>query len=193
MNKLWRNRINKTLGLLILSFSLVSAPTLYGNLLAQTAPSKDAKGTKATGTKAADTTPAPSDKEIADAKAKGMVWVNLGSGVYHKEGKFYGKTKRGKFMSEDDAKKAGYREAKTETASKTNSKAAAAGAARGRRIASWPSLKTDLRNAGAEWIDQEVVTDGNLVSSRKPDDIPAFNRAMIDLFSRARGQVRSVA
>ncbi len=68
-----------------------------------------------------------------------------------------------------------------------------AGAARGRRIASWPSLKTDLRNAGAEWMDQEVVTDGNLVSSRKPDDILAFNRAMIDLFSRARGQTRSVA
>jgi protease I len=59
-----------------------------------------------------------------------------------------------------------------------------AGAARGRRIASWPSLKTDLRNAGAEWVDQEVVIDRNLVSSRKPDDIPAFNRAMIDLFSR---------
>jgi protease I len=61
-----------------------------------------------------------------------------------------------------------------------------AGAARGRRIASWPSLKTDLRNAGAEWVDQEVVVDGNLVSSRKPDDIPAFNREMINLFSRAR-------
>jgi protease I len=63
-----------------------------------------------------------------------------------------------------------------------------AGAARGRRIASWPSLKTDLRNAGAEWLDQEVVVDGNLVSSRKPDDLPAFNRAMLALFSRARGQ-----
>ena len=60
------------------------------------------------------------------------------------------------------------------------------GAARGRRIASWPSLKTDLRNAGAEWVDQPVVTDGNLVSSRKPDDIPAFNKAMIELFSHAR-------
>jgi protease I len=58
------------------------------------------------------------------------------------------------------------------------------GAARGRRIASWPSLKTDLRNAGAEWMDQEVVVDGNLVSSRKPDDIPAFNREMISLFSQ---------
>jgi protease I len=61
-----------------------------------------------------------------------------------------------------------------------------AGAARGRRIASWPSLKTDLRNAGAEWVDEEAVVDGNMVSSRKPDDIPAFNRAMIGLFARMR-------
>jgi protease I len=63
-----------------------------------------------------------------------------------------------------------------------------AGAARGRRIASWPSLKTDLRNAGAEWVDEEAVVDGNLVTSRKPDDIPAFNREMINLFSQARAQ-----
>jgi protease I len=68
-----------------------------------------------------------------------------------------------------------------------------AGAARGRRIASWPSLKTDLRNAGAEWMDQEVVVDGNLVSSRNPDDIPAFNREMIALFSRALDEARRVA
>lgn len=68
-----------------------------------------------------------------------------------------------------------------------------AGVARGRRIASWPSLKTDLRNAGAEWVDEEVVVDGNLVSSRKPDDIPAFNREVLALFSRARGQARSAA
>lgn len=61
-----------------------------------------------------------------------------------------------------------------------------AGAARGRKIAAWPSLKTDLRNAGAEYVDHEAVTDGNLVSARKPDDIPSFNRAMIDLFSRAQ-------
>jgi protease I len=67
------------------------------------------------------------------------------------------------------------------------------GAARGRRIASWPSLKTDLRNAGAEWMDQQVVVDGNLVSSRKPDDIPAFNRAMINVFGQARGQMRRTA
>jgi protease I len=61
-----------------------------------------------------------------------------------------------------------------------------AGHARGRRIASWASLKTDIKNAGAEWVDQEVVRDGNLVSSRKPDDIPAFNRAIIELFSQSR-------
>jgi protease I len=60
------------------------------------------------------------------------------------------------------------------------------GAGKGRKIASWPSLKTDIRNAGGEWMDQEVVTDRNLVSSRKPDDIPAFNRGMIELFSQAR-------
>ncbi|HXN51628.1 MAG TPA: type 1 glutamine amidotransferase domain-containing protein [Candidatus Acidoferrum sp.] len=65
-----------------------------------------------------------------------------------------------------------------------------ANAARGRRIASWPSLKTDLRNAGAEWVDQESVVDGNLVSSRKPEDIPAFNRAMIEVFSGSRAKAR---
>jgi protease I len=68
-----------------------------------------------------------------------------------------------------------------------------AGAARGRRIASWPSLRTDLRNAGAEWVDREVVVDGNLVSSRKPDDIPSFNREMINLFSQSRARQRRSA
>jgi len=63
-----------------------------------------------------------------------------------------------------------------------------AGQARGRRIASWPSIKTDLRNAGAEWVDEEVVADRNLVSSRKPDDIPAFNREMIRLFGDAQAK-----
>ncbi|WP_272913977.1 DJ-1/PfpI family protein [Nostoc punctiforme] len=62
---------------------------------------------------------------------------------------------------------------------------------RGRRLTSWPSLKTDLQNAGAQWVDREVVVDRNLVSSRKPDDIPAFNREMIELFSHA-GQVRQM-
>ena len=59
------------------------------------------------------------------------------------------------------------------------------GAAKGHRMTSWPSLKTDIRNAGADWVDQEVVVDANLVTSRKPDDIPAFNREIIKLFSRS--------
>jgi protease I len=50
---------------------------------------------------------------------------------------------------------------------------------RGRRLTSWPSLRTDLRNAGAEWVDEEVVVDGNLVTSRNPDDLPAFNDALL--------------
>jgi protease I len=68
-----------------------------------------------------------------------------------------------------------------------------AGAARGRKIASWPSLKTDVRNAGAEWVDREAVTDGNLVTARKPDDIPAFNRAMIELIASGVQQKRPAA
>ena len=59
----------------------------------------------------------------------------------------------------------------------------------GRRVTSWPSLKTDLENAGADWVDQSVVRDENLVTSRKPDDIPDFNRSMLELF----GQVRPAA
>jgi deglycase len=62
------------------------------------------------------------------------------------------------------------------------------GAARGHTMTSWPSLKTDIRNAGAQWVDREVVVDGNLVTSRRPDDIPAFNREMIALFDRRAGQ-----
>jgi len=54
----------------------------------------------------------------------------------------------------------------------------------GRTLTSWPSLQTDLRNAGATWVDEEVVVDGNLVTSRKPDDLPAFNREALELFAR---------
>jgi protease I len=64
---------------------------------------------------------------------------------------------------------------------------------RGRKITSWPSLKTDLHNAGAEWVDEEVVRDGNLVTSRKPDDIPAFNREMIALFAEGEGRGKKAA
>lgn len=60
-----------------------------------------------------------------------------------------------------------------------------AGCVRGHKLTSWPSLKTDITNAGGEWVDEEVVVDGNLVSSRKPDDIPAFNRELINLFGGA--------
>jgi protease I len=50
---------------------------------------------------------------------------------------------------------------------------------RGKRVASWPSLQTDIRNGGGEWVDEEVVTDGNLITSRNPDDIPAFSKALL--------------
>jgi protease I len=53
----------------------------------------------------------------------------------------------------------------------------------GRTVTSWPSLKTDLRNAGAEWVDEEVHVDEGLVTSRKPDDIPAFNSKIIEEFA----------
>lgn len=55
-----------------------------------------------------------------------------------------------------------------------------AGVVRGRKMTSWPSLEVDLRNAGAAWVDQEVVTDQGIVTSRKPDDIPAFSKKMIE-------------
>jgi protease I len=61
-----------------------------------------------------------------------------------------------------------------------------AGGVKGRKITSWPSLKTDLTNAGAQWVDQEVATDRGLVTSRKPDDIPAFNRKMIEEFAEGK-------
>ncbi|HSU30433.1 MAG TPA: type 1 glutamine amidotransferase domain-containing protein [Bryobacteraceae bacterium] len=61
---------------------------------------------------------------------------------------------------------------------------------RGRKLTSWPSLKTDVRNAGGNWVDQEVVTDQGLVSSRKPDDIPAFNRKMIEEISEGKHQAQ---
>jgi len=62
--------------------------------------------------------------------------------------------------------------------------------ARDRRITSWPSLQTDIRNAGGDWVDEASVTDQNITTSRKPDDIPKFNEAMIHLFeqSRTRGE-----
>ena len=50
----------------------------------------------------------------------------------------------------------------------------------GKRLTSWPSLQTDIRNADGEWVDEEVVVDGNLITSRKPDDLPAFTKTLLD-------------
>ncbi|MEY2542221.1 MAG: protease [Verrucomicrobiota bacterium] len=61
-----------------------------------------------------------------------------------------------------------------------------AGVVRGRTLTSWPNIKTDVRNAGAKWVDEEVVVDNGLVTSRKPDDIPAFNKKMIEEFCEGR-------
>jgi protease I len=55
-----------------------------------------------------------------------------------------------------------------------------------RTLTSWPSLQTDIRNAGGSWVDEELVVDDNLVTSRKPDDLPAFKAKMVELFERAR-------
>ena len=68
-----------------------------------------------------------------------------------------------------------------------------AGVARGRTLTSWPSLQTDIRNAGGNWVDQEVVVDEGLVTSRNPDDIPAFNKKMIEEFCEGRHEDRDVS
>ena len=57
---------------------------------------------------------------------------------------------------------------------------ASAGLVKGKKMTSWPSLTDDLKNAGAQWVDEQVVVDGHLISSRKPDDIPAFSEALVD-------------
>jgi protease I len=68
-----------------------------------------------------------------------------------------------------------------------------AGITRDHTLTSWPSLQTDVRNAGGNWVDQEVVTDEGVVTSRKPDDIPAFNRKMIEEFAEGTHQRRPLA
>jgi hypothetical protein len=114
------------------ALSVAAAALMFLPATAQTGGDKGKKGaTAATQTPAkpatkSATAPAATDQEIADAKAKGLVWVNTSSKVYHTEGQFYGKTKQGKFMTKDEAEKAGYRAAKEGAAGK---KSTAAGAA----------------------------------------------------------------
>ena len=68
-----------------------------------------------------------------------------------------------------------------------------AGIARGRTLTSWPTLRTDIRNAGGNWVDKDVVVDAGIVTSRKPDDIPAFNKKMIEEFAEGRHADRDVS
>ncbi len=68
-----------------------------------------------------------------------------------------------------------------------------AGCVEGKTMTSWPSVRTDLVNAGARWVDEEVVTDEGLVTSRKPDDIPAFTKKLIEEIAEGHGEARAQA
>lgn len=63
----------------------------------------------------------------------------------------------------------------------------------GRTMTSWPSLQTDLRNAGATWVDEKVVVDGNLITSRNPDDVPAFNNALLEAVNHGVSSAQAVS
>ena len=68
-----------------------------------------------------------------------------------------------------------------------------AGVVRGRKVTSWPSLRTDIQNAGGNWVDQEVVVDEGLVTSRKPDDLPAFNEKIVEEFCEGRHEQQAAS
>src|SRR5579871_5181647 len=104
--------MNRIFKLLIATAALAAGLMLPGGAFAFQAKDAPSKTTTAAATSS------PSDKDIADAKAKGLVWVNTSSKVYHKDGQFYGKTKQGKFMTEADAQKEGDHEAKPSPVSK---------------------------------------------------------------------------
>ena len=108
----------KSKSILMIALAAVLSMALPGRAQAPAAKTTDqAKGASAK--KAVEATPAPTEKDIANAKSKSMVWVNTNTKVYHKDGEFYGKTKKGRFMAEDDAKKAGFRAAQEPAAKKT--------------------------------------------------------------------------
>ena len=65
------------------------------------------------------------------------------------------------------------------------------GVVRGRTVTSWPSLQTDIRNAGGDWVDQQVVVDQGLVTSRKPDDLPAFTSKIVEEFAEGRHEAQA--
>jgi len=68
-----------------------------------------------------------------------------------------------------------------------------AGVVRGRTVTSWPSLRTDIRNAGGNWVDKEVVVEDGLVTSRKPDDLPAFTKKIVEEFAEGRHEKQAAA
>jgi protease I len=68
-----------------------------------------------------------------------------------------------------------------------------AGVVRGRKVTSWPSLRADIQNAGGNWVDQEVVVDEGLVTSRKPDDLPAFNEKIVEEFCEGRNEQQAAS
>ena len=104
--------------IMMIAFLAALSMAVPGRAQAPAAKTTD-KSTSSSAKKVVEAAPAPTEKDIADAKSKGMVWVNTSTKVYHKDGQFYGKTKKGKFMTEDDAKKAGFRAAQEPVAKKT--------------------------------------------------------------------------